>query len=46
MAMVQGGEIIFSGRPVDFQGSTDPRVINFIRGIAPVNEDVETLLRA
>jgi phospholipid/cholesterol/gamma-HCH transport system ATP-binding protein len=46
MAMVQAGEIIMSGRPEDFQQSTDPRVLNFIRGIAPVNEDVETLLRA
>jgi len=46
MAMVQAGEIILSGRPEDFQRSTDPRVKNFINGIAPVNEDVETLLRA
>jgi phospholipid/cholesterol/gamma-HCH transport system ATP-binding protein len=46
MAMVQGGEIILSGSTADFQASTDPRVESFIKGIAPVNEDVETLLRA
>jgi phospholipid/cholesterol/gamma-HCH transport system ATP-binding protein len=46
MAMVQGGEIILSGNTADFQASTDPRVASFINGIAPVNEDVETLLRA
>jgi len=46
MAMVQGGEIILSGSTADFQASTDPRVASFINGVAPVNEDVETLLRA
>ncbi len=46
LAMVAGGEIIMSGTPEDFQRSTDERVKNFINGIAPVNEDVETLLRA
>lgn len=46
MAMVQAGEIILQGTPQDFERSNDPRVENFIRGIAPVNEDVETLLRA
>lgn len=46
MAMVQAGEIILSGTPAEFERSTDSRVENFIRGIAPVNEDVETLLRA
>jgi phospholipid/cholesterol/gamma-HCH transport system ATP-binding protein len=46
MAMVQAGEIIFSGTPTEFDQSKDPRVEHFIKGIAPVNEDVETLLRA
>jgi phospholipid/cholesterol/gamma-HCH transport system ATP-binding protein len=46
MAMVAAGEIILSGVTETFQTSTDPRVANFINGIAPVNEDVETLLRA
>lgn len=46
MAMVQAGEIILSGTPAEFDQSDDPRVGSFIRGIAPVNEDVETLLRA
>jgi phospholipid/cholesterol/gamma-HCH transport system ATP-binding protein len=43
---VQAGEIIFSGTPSEFDQSQDPRVEHFIKGIAPVNEDVETLLRA
>ncbi|HRI67303.1 MAG TPA: ATP-binding cassette domain-containing protein [Polyangium sp.] len=46
MAMVAAGEIILAGTPAEFERSKDPRVENFIRGIAPVNEDVETLLRA
>lgn len=46
LAMVQAGEIILSGTPSEFERSKDPRVESFIRGIAPVNEDVETLLRA
>jgi phospholipid/cholesterol/gamma-HCH transport system ATP-binding protein len=45
MAMVYRGEIILAGTPSDFQSSTDPRVHDFIHGTAPVNEDVETLLR-
>ena len=46
MAMVYRGEIIASGTPDDFRASQDPRVADFINGTAPVNEDVETLLRA
>ena len=46
MAMVAAGEIIMHGTPDEFTRSTDPRVEHFIKGIAPVNEDVETLLRA
>ena len=46
MAMVHSGEIILCGTPEDFRASKDPRVYDFINGIAPVNEDVETLLRA
>jgi phospholipid/cholesterol/gamma-HCH transport system ATP-binding protein len=46
MAMVYRGEIILAGTPGDFQASRDPRVKDFITGTAPVNEDVETLLRA
>jgi phospholipid/cholesterol/gamma-HCH transport system ATP-binding protein len=45
MAMVYRGEIILSGTPAEFQASTDPRVHDFINGTAPINEDVETLLR-
>jgi phospholipid/cholesterol/gamma-HCH transport system ATP-binding protein len=46
LAMVYRGEIIAFGTPDDFRTSTDPRVVDFITGNAPVNEDVETLLRA
>jgi phospholipid/cholesterol/gamma-HCH transport system ATP-binding protein len=46
LAMVYRGEIIAWGTPDDFRTSTDPRVVDFITGNAPVNEDVETLLRA
>jgi phospholipid/cholesterol/gamma-HCH transport system ATP-binding protein len=46
MAMVHGGRIIACGTPAQLQANTDPRVADFITGTAPVNEDVETLLRA
>jgi phospholipid/cholesterol/gamma-HCH transport system ATP-binding protein len=46
MAMVAGGEIVLQGYTEEFRGSEDPRVAHFINGIAPVNEDVETLLKA
>jgi phospholipid/cholesterol/gamma-HCH transport system ATP-binding protein len=46
MAMVYRGEIILAGTPADFRASNDRRVKDFINGTAPVNEDVETLLRA
>jgi phospholipid/cholesterol/gamma-HCH transport system ATP-binding protein len=46
MAMVMGGEIIHYGEPASFRDATDPRVHDFIHGVAPVNEDVQTLLRA
>ncbi|NUP05862.1 MAG: ATP-binding cassette domain-containing protein [Polyangiaceae bacterium] len=46
MAMVHSGAIILHGTPETFKFSTDPRVHDFINGIAPVNEDVETLLKS
>ncbi len=46
MAMVHSGEIILHGSPEDFKRSQDPRVHDFINGVAPVNEDVQTLLHA
>jgi phospholipid/cholesterol/gamma-HCH transport system ATP-binding protein len=46
MAMVYRGEVIAFGTPDEFRHSMDPRVSDFITGTAPVNEDVETLLRA
>ena len=45
MAMVYRGEIILAGTPDDFRKSRDRRVKDFIEGTAPVNDDVETLLR-
>jgi phospholipid/cholesterol/gamma-HCH transport system ATP-binding protein len=46
LAMVHRGEIIAVGTPDEFRASKDPHVSDFITGNAPVNEDVETLLRA
>jgi phospholipid/cholesterol/gamma-HCH transport system ATP-binding protein len=46
LAMVYKGQIIASGTPEDFRSSTDRRVVDFITGTAPVNEDVQTLLGA
>jgi phospholipid/cholesterol/gamma-HCH transport system ATP-binding protein len=45
LAMVHGGRIICEGPVDEFRGSKDPRVHDFIEGVAPVQEDVETLLR-
>jgi phospholipid/cholesterol/gamma-HCH transport system ATP-binding protein len=45
VAMVQGGRIIAAAPAEEFRASTDPRVHDFIEGIAPVEEDVETLLQ-
>jgi phospholipid/cholesterol/gamma-HCH transport system ATP-binding protein len=46
MAMVYKGRIICSGPRDEFRASKDARVHDFIEGIAPVDEDVETLLGA
>jgi phospholipid/cholesterol/gamma-HCH transport system ATP-binding protein len=46
VAMVHGGKIIYEAPVDEFRASTDPRVHQFIEGVAPVQEDVETLLRA
>jgi phospholipid/cholesterol/gamma-HCH transport system ATP-binding protein len=46
MAMVYRGQIIAHGTPDEIKQSTDKRVIDFITGTAPVNEDVATLLGA
>jgi len=46
MAMVHSGQIIFSGTREDCRNCEDPRVSDFIKGRAPVEEDVETLLNA
>ncbi len=46
MAMVFKGTIIAHGTPDEIRASTDRRVVDFITGTAPVNEDVATLLGA
>jgi phospholipid/cholesterol/gamma-HCH transport system ATP-binding protein len=44
LAMVHSGRIIHCGSPADFSNCDDNRVTDFIHGIAPVQEDVATLL--
>ena len=46
IAMVHGGRIIYQGTTDEFRANRDPRISDFIEGRAPVNEDVETLLKA
>lgn len=46
LAMVHGGRIIYSAPADQFRATEDPRVQDFIEGVAPVQEDVETLLRS
>jgi len=46
LAMVHSGRIIYSGTRDEFENAPDRRVTNFIQGIAPVQEDVATLLLA
>ena len=44
LAMIDGGEIIKVGTPADFRGATEPRVRNFVRGVATADNEVRTLL--
>jgi len=44
LAMLHRGRVVASGAPEQFKAMTDPRVVDFIRGNAPLNEDVATLL--
>ncbi len=44
IAMVHRGRIIASGTPEEIRNSNNRTVTDFIRGHAPVQEDVETLL--
>lgn len=46
VAMVHNGRIIFAGSVSELRECKDPRVADFIEGRAPVQEDVETLLKA
>ena len=45
LAMVYKGKILMQGHPDKFRSSEDPRIKNFIQGIAPPGEDVATLLQ-
>jgi phospholipid/cholesterol/gamma-HCH transport system ATP-binding protein len=44
LAMVYKGRILLQATPEEFRRSEDPRIKNFIEGIAPRGEDVATLL--
>jgi phospholipid/cholesterol/gamma-HCH transport system ATP-binding protein len=44
IAMVHRGRIIASGTPAQIQASEVRHLADFIRGNAPVNEDLDTLL--
>jgi phospholipid/cholesterol/gamma-HCH transport system ATP-binding protein len=44
LAMVHRGRIVASGTPEQFKTMVDQRVLDFIHGNAPPNEDVATLL--
>ena len=46
LAMVYRGKILLQAPPAKFKESQDPRIKNFIQGIAPKGEDVATLLGA
>jgi phospholipid/cholesterol/gamma-HCH transport system ATP-binding protein len=46
LAMVHSGRIIFSGTRDEFRNAPDRRITDFIEGVAPVQEDVATLLQA
>ncbi len=45
LAMVHQGRIVAYGSPEEFRHPTNPYVADFINGVAPVHEDVETLLQ-
>jgi len=45
IAMIHKGFVIFQGTPDEIRKSDDPRVIDFIEGNAPEDDNVETLLR-
>ena len=46
IAMVHGGKIIAEGTVEEFKNCPDRRVIDFVQGQAPGDEDVETLLNS
>ncbi len=45
LAFIYKGRVLLHGTPDQFNASRDPRVSNFIKGIAPKGEDVATLLQ-
>ncbi len=44
IAMVHRGQIILQGPKEEFRQTTDPRVKDFIHGVAPESESIESLL--
>ena len=46
MAFIHRGKVLLQGTPDEFHQSNDERIRNFIEGVAPVTEDVATLLGA
>ncbi|MCU0654540.1 MAG: ABC transporter ATP-binding protein [Polyangiaceae bacterium] len=44
IAMVHKGQIILQGKPEEFRASPDPRVRDFIHGMAPEGESLQSLL--
>lgn len=44
IAMVHRGQIVLQGSKEQFRSSTDPRVKDFINGVAPESESLESLL--
>lgn len=45
IAMIDRGEVIFTGTPDDVRTTTDPRVRDFVEGNAPDDDKTEELLR-
>jgi phospholipid/cholesterol/gamma-HCH transport system ATP-binding protein len=44
LAFIYKGRVLLHGTPEAFEKARDPRIYNFIKGIAPKGEDVATLL--
>ncbi len=44
VAMIHSGQVIFAGTPDELRAAEDPRVHDFIHGIAPEQEDTQAIL--